>query len=104
MKKNGAVTVKYQDATILTAALKGDVNTLKALLEKGVSPNTIDQIGGETPLMYAMGRNHFECAKLLLEFGANDNIKDKNGHTVFDVIKDRLDMLELIEKYGTKKH
>ncbi len=89
---------------ILTAALKGDVNTLKALLEKGVSPNTINQIGGgETPLMYAMGQNRFECAKLLLEFGADANIRAKDGHTVLDDIKSRPEMLKLIEKYGTKR-
>jgi ankyrin repeat protein len=103
LKKSGAVSVKYQDPKILTAAFNGDVNTLKALLEKGVSPNTIDRIGGETPLMYAMGRNHFECAKLLLEFGADVNIRDKDGHTVLDVIKGRPEMLELIEIYGTKR-
>ncbi len=103
LKKYGAVTVKYQDPKILTAAFKGDVNTLKGLLEKGVSPNTIDQIGGETPLMYAMGRNHFECAKLLLEFEADINIRAKNGHTVLDVIKGRPEMLELIEIYGAKR-
>ncbi len=53
--------------------------------------------------MYAMGRNHFECAKLLLEFEADINIRAKNGHTVLDVIKGRPEMLELIEIYGAKR-
>lgn len=71
---------------------------MKALLEKGVSPNTINQIGGgETPLMYAMGKPHIECAKLLLEFGADVNIKANDGHTVLDDIKDKPEMLKLIE-------
>ncbi len=103
LKKSGAITVKYQDSKILTAALKGDINTLKALLEKGVSPNTISRIGGETPLMYAMGQNHYECAELLLEFGADVSIRAKDGYTVLDVIKGRPEMFELIEKYGTKR-
>jgi ankyrin repeat protein len=103
LKKSGAVSVKYQDPKILTAALKGDVNTLKTLLEKGVSPNTIDRIGGETPLMYAMGQNNFECAKFLLEFGADVNIRAKDGHTVLDDIESKPKMLELIEIYGTKR-
>ncbi|MBO1225611.1 MAG: ankyrin repeat domain-containing protein [Candidatus Scalindua sediminis] len=97
LKKSGAVSVKYQDDKILTAALKGDVNTLKALLEKGVSPNTISRIGGETPLMYATGKNHIECAKLLLRYGADANIEADDGHTVFDDIKDKPEMLKLIE-------
>lgn len=97
LKKSGAVTIKYQAPKILTAAFKGDFNTLKVLLEKGVSLNTIDQIGGETPLMYVIGRNHFECAKLLLEFGADVNIRARDGHTILDAIKERPEMHELIK-------
>lgn len=102
LKKSGAVPIKYQDPKILNAAFIGDVNTLKALLEKGVSPNTIDQVGGETPLMYAIGRTHIECVKLLLEFGADVNRKANNGHTAIDVAKNKPDMLELIKKYGKR--
>lgn len=97
LKKSGAVPIKYPDDKILTAALKGDINLLKALLEKGVSPNTFSQIGGETPLMYAIGQNHIECVKLLLEFGADVNIKTKDGHTALDGAKNKPDMLELIK-------
>ncbi len=50
----------------------------------------MDRVGGETPLMYAMGQNHFECAKLLLEFGADVHIRAKDGHTVLDDIKTNL--------------
>ena len=100
LKKSGAVHIKYQDPKILTAALTGDVNTLKALLEKGVSPNTIDLVAGETPLMYAIGQKHIECVKLLLEFGADVNRKANNGHTAIDVAKNQPDMLELTKKYG----
>ena len=97
LKKSGAVIVRYQDPRILTAVLMGDVHTLKALLKKGVSANTIDRIGGETPLMYAVGKNRLECAKLLLEFGADVNIRAKDGHTVLDNIKNKPEMLKLIE-------
>lgn len=102
LKKSGADSIKYQDPKILDAAFNGDVDTLKVLLEKGVSPNTITHASGETTLMYAAGRNHFECANLLLKFGADVNIKAKNGHTVFnaiDFIKGKAKMLDLIESY-----
>jgi ankyrin repeat protein len=103
LKKSGAVLVKYQDMKILTASLKGDISAVKALLEKGVSPNTVNQFDGKTPLMCAMGQNRFECAKLLLEFGADVNIKAKDGHTVLDDIKSKPEMSKLIEIYGTKR-
>lgn len=97
LKKSGAISVKYQNPKILNAAFHGDINTLYTLLEKSGSPNTIDRIGGETPLMYAVGRNHIKCVELLLQFGADVNIRAKDGHTVFDDAKDKPEMLKLIE-------
>ncbi|MBI3583277.1 MAG: ankyrin repeat domain-containing protein [Nitrospinae bacterium] len=103
LKKSGVVPIKYQDPEILKAAFFGDVNTLRALLKKGVSPNTTSIVGGETPLMYAIGRNHIECIELLLEFGADVNRKDSNGHTAIDVAKNKPNMLDrLCEKYTIK--
>jgi len=44
---------------------------VRRLLEEGADPNN----GGEcTPLETVCSENKFECAKLLLEFGANPNL------------------------------
>ena len=60
------------------AALAGDTRVGKALLERGVDPNTAetDPDGAYvsmTPLMWASNRRHPQFAKLLLKAGADVN-------------------------------
>jgi hypothetical protein len=57
------------------AARKGDVATVKKLLDEGVDVNTRFRYGA-TALSYASDRGHLEVARLLLERGADVNVKD----------------------------
>jgi ankyrin repeat protein len=57
------------------AARKGDVATVKALLDKGVDVNAKFRYG-TTALFKAAERGHIEVVKLLLERGADVNVKD----------------------------
>ena len=59
----------------LAAARKGDVAKLKEFLDKGVDVNTKTQYGA-TALAYACDKGHVDVVKLLLEHGANVNVKD----------------------------
>ena len=72
-----APTVLAQDLNdaFLAAARKGDVAKLKELLDKGVDVNTKTQYGA-TALAYACDKGHTEVVKLLLERGANVNVRD----------------------------
>ena len=60
---------------LLTAARKGDLAQVKALLDKGVDVNSKSSYG-QTPLFFACDRGHTEIVRLLLERGANPNVKD----------------------------
>jgi ankyrin repeat protein len=54
---------------LLTVAAKGDVATVRAILQSGASPNAKDA-DGITALMYAARKNQAAVAQLLLEKGA----------------------------------
>jgi ankyrin repeat protein len=84
----------------LKAARKGDIETVKSLLAKGVDVNTKSNYGA-TALSFACDRGHTELVKLLLEKGADVNAKDtfynvtpivwaaQRGHT--EIVKALLD-------------
>jgi ankyrin repeat protein len=58
------------------AARKGDVAAVKALLDKGISPDAKWRYG-MTALFPAAERGHMEVVKLLVERGANVNVADR---------------------------
>jgi hypothetical protein len=60
---------------LFEAARKGDVATVKALLDGGVDVNTKFRYGA-TALSYASDKGHLEVVKLLLERKADVNVKD----------------------------
>ena len=72
-------TVRLQNASLnarlLEAAGKGDVATVKALLDQGADVDADNGRGG-TPLYVAAEQGHAGVAKLLLERGADPNVKD----------------------------
>lgn len=61
------------------AISKGDMTTVKKLLEYGASVN--ERSNGMTPLMIAARYNQVEIVKLLIEKGADLKVKDEKGIT-----------------------
>jgi ankyrin repeat protein len=57
------------------AARKGDVAAVKAFLDKGIDVNAKTHYGA-TALAYACDKGHTELVKLLLERGADPNVRD----------------------------
>jgi hypothetical protein len=59
-----------------------DVNKVKSLLDRGVSPNAKDA-NGSTLIHYAVTNNQVEIAKLLIDRGADIHAHyGKDGHTI----------------------
>ena len=62
------------------------LKTIKNLLRAGAksSINAKENEDGKTALMYAASQGNIEIVKLLINAGANINVKDNYGNTVFD--------------------
>ena len=63
-------------APIHEAAINGDLNSMELLIKYGASLEIKDKYN-RTPLEYTVLAGHFDCASLLLSFGASDeSIRD----------------------------
>ncbi|NDE30250.1 MAG: hypothetical protein EB076_09325 [Flavobacteriia bacterium] len=65
---------------LLTAAAKGDLETVKAIIESGGSANTEDK-EKLTALMYAVRKDNIEVVKYLIKKGAKVNAIENEGWT-----------------------
>ena len=83
------------EVALLEAAGKGDTETVKSLLDRGVNPNAKDP-DGRTPLTEATYNNHTDVVKLLLHHGADVFAKKNDGQTPLTIADDHKDVAELI--------
>lgn len=67
----------FKSRTPLVLALDSDVNTVRLLLEKGASPDTL-LTNGRTPLMHAVSRGSIELTRVLLEHKAQVDVQLKH--------------------------
>jgi len=58
-------------------ARSGNVEAAKLLLKAGAKVDTVEQFGGQTPLMWAAARRHPQMVELLLSKGADVNARGK---------------------------
>ncbi|MEE6486376.1 hypothetical protein FKM82_014588 [Ascaphus truei] len=68
------------------SAITGNTNVALCLIEAGADVNTKDA-DGKTPLMVATLNNHESLVRLLIEKGANCDIKTEYGITIPDMAK-----------------
>jgi hypothetical protein len=79
---------KVGETPLHVAAIKGDPETIRALLEAGADPDAITA-GGQylkmTPLHWLTYGKHHEGMRLLLQHGANPNPQNTKGETPWDI-------------------
>lgn len=61
----------------------------RLLLDAGANPNPADDKTGNTPLHHASAYKNIALANLLLEKGAEADIKNKNGQTPLDLAREK---------------
>lgn len=71
---------KFGNTPLDTAAVRGSLEEVQALLEGGADPN-IPCEKGATPLHDAVGQGHIEVVRLLLKSGASPDIRSEFGGT-----------------------
>jgi len=86
---------------LVSACLKNKVTQVKECLAEGADPNTQD-FGGSTPLIHSAWYGYIGVARVLLEFGADVNVKNLRGNTAmhFCLEKDNIEMLYLFLSKG----
>lgn len=93
---NDPATRSADEIALLEASIKGDTAEVKALLEKGVSPNTKDN-DGRTPLTEAAYRGFTEIARMLIDHDANLFAKKNDGETPITMAAGHPDIASLIK-------
>lgn len=84
IKKNVNLNYNTQEGTALMAVtVKGNVDLVKILLEKGANPDLTND-AGITALMYAVQFENKEIIELLLHYNANKYLLDTNGNSAFE--------------------
>jgi ankyrin repeat protein len=114
---NTAVVKKYLDAGIikpndtffawsplLSAAAKGQIEVVKLLAERGADVNYKHPITKMTAVAHATNDDNLPMLELLLQKGADPNIKMKGGVSVLRMANDMglTKAAELLKKYGAK--
>ena len=85
---------------LVDATLRGDLKTVRQLLEEGNDPNGIYHTN--TALTYAARDGFTEIARALIEYGAEVNWIDGEGVTplILASFKGHLDMVQLLLEHG----
>ncbi|GMF05255.1 unnamed protein product [[Candida] boidinii] len=100
---NYVSTMKPPSSLLCVAAKHGHTEIASLLLAFGADINYVDRNTGKSPLMFSVGKNHYETVKLLLNNDPNPFQKDKQGRNAVDLAKES-DLeddreVEALEKY-----
>lgn len=99
--------IGYEECTpIMYEVYMNNMDNVEFLLSVGADVNYQRNLDGYTSLHWAAQKSDLKMIKLLLDSGAQTEIKNTNGQTAMDLAKQRGDdeVLELLQKAGSKQH
>lgn len=76
--------LSLQEQQLLDYCLNGQAEEAEQLLKAGVSPNVQDNLGRSALMLACMQNQPARLVQLLLHYGTNLHIKDKDGKTALD--------------------
>ena len=93
------LNILFTRGTLASAALKGETEMCRILIDHGVNINEQDQYGF-TPLHEAAINGHTETVQLLLDSGADRHIKDGYGKKAIDraIYRGRFDTASVLKE------
>jgi tRNA A-37 threonylcarbamoyl transferase component Bud32 len=88
---------------LLHFAREGMMDSARAAISRGISPNVRNYLG-ETPLLLAAANGHGEIVKLLLLYGANPALPDMFGQTAISAAqaKGYTDIVEVLRSAASR--
>lgn len=96
-----------KNTPLLEACFNKNIDLIKVLILSGANVNSRNKIGF-TPLIYACTMKwniieRIECVKLLLEHGANPNIKSVKNKVPIEIacLKNQVEIVDLLLKHGS---
>lgn len=94
--------VNCYSAQIHDAAENGDLNTVKALIQKDKTLINAPDREGKTPLHYAAAKGHLHIVEWLVMHGADVNARNSSGITPMYLAKGfgKKDVVAFLEKHG----
>jgi ankyrin repeat protein len=101
--KSADIDLNYEvgDFTPLTRAIYYDrFHIIDVLIKLGVDINHVDN-SGDSPLIYTAYQYKLDAMKMLIDAGADWNIKDNNNNTFLDIL-DNEDRELIIDDYPEK--
>ena len=77
---------------------------VKLILDKKVDVNVVDKAQGFSALTFALTNENVEVVKVLLDGGANPNLKSKEGTTMLEFAKKgkNAEIVKLLQDAGAK--
>ncbi len=73
-----------QNVSVWDACISGNLEELESLVREGADIN-VQNDKGMTPLMYVANGGYGEMVKLLLDFGADKEVENFDGHKALDL-------------------
>ncbi|HEX6043801.1 MAG TPA: ankyrin repeat domain-containing protein [Pyrinomonadaceae bacterium] len=88
---------EFDEKSFYAAVSARDMMSINAFLDAGINPNAQNATDGRTVLINAAARGDLEVVKVLVQRGADVNVKDKQGYTaLFHAIEAMYDDVELV--------
>lgn len=89
---------------LIRAANANNEKILQILLDKGADINKRNPSNGHTALFYVVVKGNTNAVRLLVNHGADVNIKSHSGDTVFDFVRSDSEIWQILKKKSHKSH